>query len=116
VPTDPCEATLFGETEDYIVNIVVGTGVGLHNNEPNDLILVNKGNNQFVALFEAVTITETLFVSVVNLQGQTVIYNRVPNIGGKYEYEFDMSYAPSGIYLLRLGSKNFGKVERFVVQ
>jgi len=116
VPSDPCEATLFGETEDYIVNIVVGTGVGLHNNEPNDLILVNKGNNQFVALFATVTMTETLFVSVVNLQGQTVIFNRVPNIGGKYEYEFDMSYAPSGIYLLRLGSENFGKVERFVVQ
>jgi hypothetical protein len=116
VPSDPCATTMFGETEDYLVNIVIGTGVGLHNNEPNDLILVNKGNNQFVALFEAVTIIETLFVSVVNIQGQTIIYNRVPNTGGKYEYEFDMSYAPAGIYLLRLGSENFGKVERFVVQ
>ena len=116
VPSDPCEATLFGETEDYVANIVLGTAVGLHNSEPNDLILVNKGNNQFVALFDAINIEETLFVSVVNLQGQTIIYNRVENKGGKYEYEFDMSYAPAGIYLLRLGSANFGRVERFVVQ
>jgi hypothetical protein len=116
VPSDPCESTLFGETEDYIGNVVLGTAVGLHNNEPNDLILINKGNNQFVALFEAVNLKENLFISIVNLQGQTVIYNRVENRGGKYEYEFDMSYAPAGIYLLHLGSENFGKVERFVVQ
>jgi hypothetical protein len=116
VPSDPCATTMFGETEDYTVNVVLGTEVGLHNNEPNDLILINEGNNQFVATFNAVTISETLFVTVHNIQGQTVIYNRVQNVGGKYEYKFDMSYAPAGIYLLRLGSANFGKVERFVVQ
>lgn len=116
VPSDPCASTMFGEAEDYVVNVVLGTAIGLHNNEPNDLILINKGNNQFVALFEAVNMNETLYISVHNLQGQKVIYNRVQNIGGKYEYEFDMSYAPAGIYLLRLGSENFGKVERFVVR
>jgi hypothetical protein len=116
VPSDPCANTMFGETEDYTVNIVLGTGVGIHNSEPNDLTLVNKGNNQFIATFEVVNITETLVVTVHNIQGQTVIYNRVQNINGKYVYEFDMSYAPAGIYLLRLGSENFGKVERFAVQ
>jgi hypothetical protein len=116
VPSDPCASTMFGETEDYIVNITLGTGTGVQHIEPNDLVLINKGNNQFVATFEATNIAETLFITVHNIQGQKVIYNRVQNIGGKYEYEFDMSYAPAGIYLLRLGTENFGKVERFVVQ
>lgn len=116
VPLDPCASTMFGETEDYIANITLGTGTGIQPVEPNDLVLINKGNNQFVATFESVNITETLFISIHNIQGQKVIYNRVQNIGGKYVYAFDMSYAPAGIYLLRLGSESFGKVERFVVQ
>lgn len=116
VPIDPCASTMFGETEDYIVNITLGTGTGIQRYEPNDLVLINKGNNQFVATFEAADITETLFISIHNIRGQKVIFNRVLNINGKYEYEFDMSYAPAGIYLLRLGTENFGKVERFVVQ
>ncbi len=116
VPADPCANTMFGETEDYVVNVVLGTGISPYQNESNDLILINQGNNQFVAMFEAINITETLIASVHNIQGQTIIYNRVQNNNGKYEFEFDMSYAPAGIYLLRLGSENFGKVERFAVK
>ena len=116
VPDDACESTLFGETEDYTININSSTGLSYQDIEPNELLVINTGNNQFIASFEAKHLTETLIVSVHNMQGQRVIHNRVNNVNGKYEYDFDMSYAAPGIYLIRLGSSSFGKVKRFVVR
>jgi hypothetical protein len=63
-----------------------------------------------------VNLEETLTVSIHNLQGQTLISNRVPLNANRYTFDFDMSYAPRGVYLLRLGSAGFGKVKRFVVE
>lgn len=114
VPADACESTMFGESEDYMVNITLETGLSHQDIEPNELIIFNTGNNQFVASFQAIHINEPLIVSIHNLQGQRVIHNRVHNVSGKYKYDFDMSYAAPGIYLLRLGSSSFGKVKRFV--
>lgn len=116
VPEDPCEETMFGETEDYKAMIDYTTGIGIQSLEPNDLIVYNAGNNYFVVSFTPVHLTETMIVTLHNLQGHTLIHNRVENVNGKYEYDFDMSYAPKGIYLLRLGSDTFGKVKRIVVQ
>ena len=115
VPSDPCEESLFGETEDYVVNVVFGTGINSIA-EPNDLLLINKGNNHFGVEFYAVEINKPLILTVHNLQGQTVIQNRVQNENGKYTFDFNMSYAPTGIYLLRLGNDQFGKIKRFVVK
>ncbi len=116
VPSDPCEETTFGETEDYTVNIVLGTGIGTQNRETNQLMLAQTGKNHFTAVYHAKTLKKTLILTVHNLQGQMVIRNRVDNINGTYTYDFDMSYAPPGIYLLRLGSDDFGKVKRFIVK
>ena len=60
-------------------------------------------------------LSETLTFSLHNIAGQTLISNRVPNVNGSYEFEFDMSFAEPGVYLVRLGSTNFGKVKRVVV-
>jgi hypothetical protein len=93
VPEDACESTMFGEAEDYTVNITLSTGISTQHQEPNELIITNAGNNHFVVSFIAVHLQETLIVSVHNLQGQRIINNRVQNINGRYEYDFDMSYA-----------------------
>lgn len=115
IPNDPCEETTFGETEDYIVNVVLETGLE-PTIYPNDLRLINKGNNQFIAVLESNEESGQLIISIHNLQGQTVIQNRVTNVNGKYTYDFDMSYATSGIYLLRMGNDKFGKIKRFMVK
>jgi len=116
VPLDACESTTFGETEDYVVNVTLSTDVGAQIVETNKLMLNNTGNNQFLMRFDAEHITGTLIVSVHNIQGHRLINNRVNPVGGTYEFEFDMSYAAPGIYLLRLGSSTFGKVKKFVVE
>jgi len=116
VPEDACQATMFGETEDYKVVIDYATGTSIQSLEPNDLIVYTLGNNQFRVRFTPVHLEETLIITLHNLQGQTLIYNRVDYVNGKYQYDFDMSFAPKGIYLVRLGSGDFGKVKRILVQ
>jgi len=39
----------------------------------------------------------------------------VDNNGGTYKFDFDMSYAKPGIYLVRLGSEKIGKVKKIIV-
>jgi len=116
VPDDACEETQYGETEDYTVNIDNTTGINGQSSEPNELIINNLGNNKFSCSFKAENTKETLIITVHNMSGQNVIQNRVENVNGEYNYEFDMSYAAPGLYLVRLGSSSFGKVKRILVQ
>ena len=116
VPNDACEGTTYGETEDYKANIMIFDDVEEITNEPNSLTISYLANNHFVANFTAVNTSETLIITVHNSLGQKVIYNRVPNVNGSYTYDFDMSYAAPGVYLVRLGSEKFGKIEKIVVK
>ncbi len=115
VPNDPCEGTTYGETEDYTANIVLQTSIA-ESYEPNEMVISYLENNHFAVNFTAVNQNEPLTVSVHNLLGHTLIENRVASVNGKYQYDFDMSYAKPGIYIVRLGNSSFGKVKRIVVK
>jgi hypothetical protein len=82
-----------------------------------DLIVLNKGNNQFEAtLTTNQNIDGRVFIKVYNISGQEVIYNLLENNNGKYTYNFDMSYASSGVYLVRIGNDKQGLVKRIIVR
>ncbi len=116
VPSDACDGTTYGETEDYIANITLIDGIYETSNESNPLTISYMPNNHFVANFTTVNLTEALIITVHNSLGQKVIQNRVQNVNGVYTYDFDMSYAAPGVYLVRLGSEKFGKIEKIVVK
>lgn len=116
IPDNACEATDFGETEDYTIDIDNSTSILGQSYQTNELSLINEGNNQFKAILKSAITSETLFVSVHNINGQKIIFNRVNNINGIYEYDFDMSFAKPGVYLLRIGSSSYGKIKKFIVE
>lgn len=116
VPMDACEETFFGEAEDYTASIEAATGIQIQSTEVNDLLVYSPGNKHFNMSFKAVQLREPLTVRIMNLQGQTLIQNRINPANGQYLFDFDMSYAPSGVYLLRLGNESFGKIKRFIVE
>ncbi len=115
VPEDACEPTLYGETEDYTVNVSQTTGITNQVKEPNDLIISRTSGNQFKVTFNPIELDETLIITVHNISGQKLIQNRVQKRNGRYEFDFDMSYAKPGMYLVRLGSSSFGKVKKIIV-
>ena len=116
VPTNPCQDSFRGETEDYTVNIDLGSGIDDLGNEPNDLQISYLPDNHFEVRFDALNTSETLTISVYDAIGQKVIYNRVTGINGSYFYDFDMSYAAPGVYFVQLGSDSFYKVEKIIVK
>ncbi len=116
VPDDACEGTNYGETEDYLVEIELHTGV---NNNPlsnSDMIVKSKGNNQFEISLQSTQISESLIINLHNILGQKLVENRVENINGKYVYNLNLSYAKPGAYIVRLGSAQYGKVKRIIVK
>ena len=85
--------------------------------ENAELIVINNGNNQFEAtLTTNQNINGRVFIKVYNIGGQEVIYNLLENNNGKYVYNFDMSYAASGVYLVRIGTDRQGQVKRIIVR
>ncbi|NLO52277.1 MAG: T9SS type A sorting domain-containing protein, partial [Bacteroidales bacterium] len=84
--------------------------------EPNELIISTFENNRFSVTFSAVNMNDPLTITVHDIMGHTIISNRVENVNGLYEYDFDMSYAAPGVYLLRLGSATFGKIKKITVK
>lgn len=115
VPDDACEETNFGETEDYSVQI--GT-VGVTDNifDENGLTILTLENNKFDISLKTVNYSEAMNLSIYNTLGQRLLYKKLENDGTGYHYKLDMSYVAKGIYLVRIGNKDNGRVKRIIVK
>ncbi|MEM7186291.1 MAG: T9SS type A sorting domain-containing protein, partial [Bacteroidota bacterium] len=107
-----------GELLDWTLqlcgDIVLGTEDFANNNE---LRVIDLGNKQFKLMLPTTEVTDQLTFSVVNMMGQTLSSYRLENENGTgYEYDLDMSYVASGVYIVRIGNKDFGGVERIIVR
>jgi len=85
---------------------------------PNSsLEILYKDNNQFNIRLVTSEITETLDLDIYNMLGQRLLNNRIKNTQGSYVYELDMSYAPKGIYLVKLSDRgDKAKIKRLIVR
>jgi len=118
---DPCSVMEFGSTHDYTVRITDST-LNI------DDFLLNEANIEIVEqnpeakdgiyrVFLETQFDQPLRITVHNLLGQKMIENQVNNVNGRgYQYDFDMSYAATGAYLLRIGTRDVGLVKRFLVK
>lgn len=115
---DPCADLGWGSTVDFSVNIINGT---LSSNDTilnlADFIIVSHDDN----LFEAILTTNKLIddevtIRVFNTLGQEITSGTIEPNNGKYLYNLNMKNTSSGVYLVRVGTKNFGKVQRIVVK
>ena len=115
VPDDACEETNFGETEDYSVQIGT-TGVTDNIFDENGLTILPLDNNKFDVSLKTVNYTESMNLSVYNTLGQRLLYKKLENNGNGYNYKLDMSYVATGVYLVRVGNKENGRVKRIIVK
>jgi len=81
-----------------------------------DLKILNQGNDQFRIVLTSDTLTENVDLNIYNLLGQNLLWKTMKNEDGEYSYNLDMSYAASGIYLIRLGTETSGITRRIVVE
>ncbi|MDA3866564.1 MAG: GEVED domain-containing protein [Salinivirgaceae bacterium] len=114
IPASACEATTYGETEDY--KVLVDDGISAETIElaSATLKIRHDGNNQFVASMKT-AYGEKMNITIHDVSGRLLLFNRVVNSNGVYEYSFDMSHVSKGVYLVRMGTLGFGKVQKIVV-
>lgn len=105
-----------GETEDYMVNIQSFVGLEEAPFENAEMIVANMGNNQFRVIMNAAETTEPLRIDVHNTMGQCLLHNRVIKANDTYNYDIDMSYAQPGLYIIRFGTDEYGKVKKILVK
>ncbi|MFT5249297.1 MAG: hypothetical protein ACI93P_001023 [bacterium] len=104
VPDDACEATQYGETEDYSANMGI---LGLEDPTISqaEFTVISLANNQY-----DITLTTEFdgiaSIAIYNVLGQTLAYNNLEKQGNSYVYHLDMSYADTGVYFIRMGDNS----------
>ncbi len=116
VPDDACEGTSIGETEDYKAVIGVYESVGTQLMNQAVMNVIPKGNNQYVVELVSDQLTETMIIDLHDVFGRTLVENRLEKQNGKYSYPLDLSYARPGVYVVRMGTHYYGKVQKIVVK
>ncbi len=104
VPNDACEETQFGETEDYTANI--GTlGVDDITIRTGELLVTSIDNKHFdislVSDYDGMG-----YISVFNMLGQELGIKPVGKVDGAYNLKLDMSFAASGVYIIKAGGQS----------
>lgn len=112
ISEDSCENMEFGETEDYKVNIIQSDA------ESDDAILIIKdlGNKQFELALTNLQYDGLVTVTVHNILGQRIVFSNLTKDNNHYYYPLDMRYMATGVYLVRMGTNNFGKVQKIIVK
>ncbi|MBT8266389.1 MAG: T9SS type A sorting domain-containing protein [Bacteroidia bacterium] len=114
---DPCTDFSFGEVHDYTVNII-DTDLGLDDLELDASLLeiISKPNNQFEITLTT-SFSDKLSFSVYNMLGQQLVFNNISKGNdGKYSYQLDMSYASTGVYIVKMGRGDSFVTGRIVVE
>lgn len=115
VLNDPCNVMDYGTTHDYSVVVVDSTST-MPDLELNNAELIISSQDDEIFEIEMETSYEgTLRITVHNLLGQKLVENQVERSIRGYQYQLDMSYAATGVYLVRLGTRKVGKVKRIIV-
>lgn len=115
VPNNPCDSFPYGETEDYIVDITLFTGVENEMQARTDIDIIPRGNQQYEITLRTNDLKETLIFNLFSVTGQKLVENRIDQVDGLYSYPLDMSYASPGVYLVRIGNTRFGEIKRIVI-
>ncbi len=104
VPDDACEASQYGETEDYSANMGV-LGVEDPSITQSEFTVVTLPNNQFDITMKT-TFDGVASIAIYNILGQTLAFNNIEKEGDSYRYQLDMSYADAGVYFIKMGDTN----------
>jgi len=113
---EACEETEYGETEDYTA-LVGALSVEDLSISQGSLIVTTLPNNQFdISL--TTSFDDVASIGIYNTLGQLLAFNNIQKEGDSFNYKLDMSYAASGIYLVKIGDQasNTYKTAKIIVK
>jgi subtilisin-like proprotein convertase family protein len=107
-----------GTFNSWSLEICTTTSLEVFENsiDANDLVVKTWNNNQFEISLTTNVYDENLTFKVFDLFGNQIVYHVIKKQNGSYIYPLDMSYMSSGVYIIRLGNNQMGKVKRILVK
>ena len=117
VPDDACDETTYGETEDYMVNVVTSLGFGENELSESQFKIYSADNDNFTIKLTT-AYSDLITFTVYDVNGKIVVFNNIEKTtGASYIYDLNMSYAASGVYLIKMGNSTVGyKTGRIIVK
>lgn len=113
---DPCSDFQYGEVHDYTVTIIdTDLSVNDFTLDGTDFSIITLPNDQYEIVLKT-AYTKDLSFSVFNVLGQQVVFNNISKENGEYRYELDMSYASSGVYVVKLGKGDVFETGKIIVE
>ena len=91
-------------------------GIDEVNSSNLNMQILSKGSNLFSVTLNTQQITNTLRLTVTNIQGQTLLVNDIENNGTGYNYDLDMSHAATGVYIITLGDGTQSVSKKLIVR
>ena len=102
---DACATVTFGETEDYTANIQEPLSIEEQQINEGSLTITSLPSNNFDVQLNT-EFRDVMFIAVYNTLGQQLTYKPIAQVDGGYRMNLDMSAMASGVYLVRLGSRD----------
>ena len=112
---DACGTLAYGRTNDYSVRIFNSLSVEENIFPDSELVILEPEQNHFQISLSTQETTEKMAVTVYSILGQKLAENWIENEYGSYVYDLDMSYASSGVYIVRIGNRNGGQSKKIIV-
>lgn len=102
VPDDACAETVYGETEDYTVNIQTLSLNQFAAINLDDFKIISLGDKQFDVLLET-DFSGNAYISIYSILGQQLKTKKISkSTANGYQVKLDMTEAASGVYLVRI--------------
>ena len=117
VPDDACEETTYGETEDYMVNVVTSLGLG-EDQLLDSQFKIYSADNDYFTIKLITSYNDLITFSVYDINGKILVFNNIEKTNSNsYVYDLDMSYVAPGVYLIKMGNSTVGfKTGRIIVK
>lgn len=109
---NPCSVMDYGMTQDY--SVVIVDRISPSEIEQGELVIATPDNEVFQVLFTT-DYQGPVWITVYDMLGQLLAENKIDKMKGLYSYTLDMSYVATGVYLVRVGTRKEGKVQRIIV-
>jgi hypothetical protein len=113
---DACSDFAFGEVHDYTIVIEDTLSTDIFDLNQNTFTINTLPNNQFEIILKT-HFNKILDFNLFNISGQQIVFNNMRKSNAEeYRYELDMSYASSGVYIVKLGRDNTYEVGKIIVK
>jgi len=111
---DACTDVSYGETEDYKVNILNGAGIDVF--DGNQITLQTLDNNHFLVTLKSPNYRKDVSIKIYTIGGKEIVNHNLKNHNGNYTYDLNLQYVAKGVYLLRIGNDEAGKIKKIIVK